>query len=65
MHHGKNVDDKHWNNGAGIDLLTQFKRFAKKGGILKAQHGVLLNTYSDPDHYYDYVNGEYDEETGH
>ena len=38
---------------------------SKHGGILKAQHGVLLDSYSDPDHYYDYKNGEYDEQSGH
>lgn len=54
LHHGKNVDDKHWNNGVGIDLLTQFKRFARKGGILKAQRGVLVNNYNTPGDWYDY-----------
>lgn len=47
------------------EVLDRVIRSVRKGGILKAQHGVLLDTYSDPDHYYDYSNGEYDEETGH
>ena len=47
------------------DVLDRVIRSVRNGGILKAQHGVLLDSYSDPNHYYDYINGEYDEETGH
>lgn len=47
------------------EVLDRVIRSIRKGGILKAQHGVLLDSYSDPDQYYDYANGEYDEETGH
>lgn len=47
------------------DVLDKVIRSVRNGGILKAQHGVLLDSYSDPDHYYDYSNGEYDDETGH
>lgn len=47
------------------DVLDKVIRSVRKGGILKAQHGVLLDSYADPKHYYDYSNGEYDEETGH
>lgn len=48
------------------EVLDKVIRNVKNGGILKAQHGVLLNnTYSDPDHYYDYANGKYDEDTDH
>lgn len=47
------------------EVLDRVIRSVKNGGILKAQYGVLLDSYSDPNHYYDYENGEYDEQTGH
>lgn len=47
------------------EVLDKVIRNVRNGGILKAQHGVLLDSYSDPNHYYDYENGEYDEQSGH
>lgn len=63
---GNNSAGRKWATASDYaDTIRNMARSFKSGGILKAQHGVLLDTYSDPDHYYDYSNGEYDEETGH
>lgn len=47
------------------EVLDRVIRSVKKGGILKLQQAGKFDPYSDPDHYYDYQNGEYDESTGH
>ena len=63
---GNNRSGRKWATASDYaDTIRNMARSFKHGGILKAQHGVLLDSYADPKHYYDYSNGEYDEETGH
>lgn len=47
------------------EVLNRVIKSVKKGGILKLQQAGKFDSYSDPDHYYDYQNGEYDQSTGH
>lgn len=62
---GNNKSGYAWATASNYsDTIRSMAKSFKSGGILKAQHGVLLNTYSDPNHPTNKIGQYYDKKEG-